>query len=516
MSLLFNSISQYSSDLYEVARGLLKSRNRQAQRSDTQAQMICELRLENEQLAQGLQASEKRLDQSQQSLLQEQQENELLRQNLLRLPSDLPLPHHSFGPKMISLCLNLSNRIGFRPTETALRLVFDWLDFETSIPSHDSIRTWSMRAGVAILQQPVEAADDWIWMVDHSNQIGLEKVLQILGIRAAHLPEPGQTMSRKSLQVLAVVPRENWKREDVRQEYEKLEQRNGAPRYLLTDGAIELRESADVLEKPGQKLTLLRDMKHVAANIFESLIGKSDRFSKFITKLGRTRSAIQQTELSHFTPPTQKTKSRFMNFGPTLRWGAMVSYHLSNSRSVSRQGITAKRMKEKLGWVKGFRKELDAWNRCQQVMQASLKFINTRGIFGGAAAELEKLLADQARKHGQRCELSRSMRDKLIEFVRTSEVGIAPGERAWQSTENLESAFGLFKRLEGQHSKGGFTSLIAAMPTLLTQWTPDLVRQHFATTSVKQMKQWLKQNLAPTLTAKRATAYHEFANAGFG
>lgn len=516
MSLLFNSISQYSSDLYEVARGLLRSRNRQADRAETQAQVICELRLENERLVKQLESVEKKLDQSQQLLLQEQQENQLLRQQPVKLPTDIPLPQHSFGPKMISLCLNLSNQIGFRPTATSLRMIFDWLGLEAPVPSHDSIRIWSMRVGVAMLQQPVEAADDWIWMADHSNQIGLEKVLQILGIRAADLPEPGQTLPLKALRVLAVVPRENWKREDVRQEYAKLERRIGAPRYLLTDGAIELRESADVLKKPGQKLTLLRDLKHVAANIFENQIGKSDRFAEFLTKLGRTRSAIQQTELSHFTPATQKPKARFMNLGPTLRWGTMVSYHLSHRRSVSREGISTKRMNEKLGWVKDFRKELDVWNRCQQVMQTSLKFINTQGIFPGAAAELKQLLALQAREHGQQCAPSTSMGDKLIEFIKTSESELGPGERAWQSTENLESAFGSFKRLEGQHSKGGFTSLIAAMPTLLTDWTPERVRQCLKTTSVKQMKLWLKTNLATTLTAKRAKAYREFAAEGFG
>jgi hypothetical protein len=516
MSLLFNSISQYSTDLYEVARGLLRSRNRQAQRSASQSQVICELRWEKAQLAKRLRTAEMKLDQTQQLLRQEQQESSNLRQQPVTLSTDLPLPHHTFGPKMISLCLNLSNRLGFRPTETALRVIFDWLGIETRLPSHDSIRSWSLRAGIAKLQQPVAAADDWIWMADHSNQIGTEKILQILGIRATDLPEPGQTLPLKAMHVLAVVPGENWKREDVRREYDKLAQRIGAPRYLLTDGAVELRDSADVLEKPGQKLTLLRDMKHMAANIFENQIGKSDRFSEFLSKLGRTRSAIQQTELSHFTPPAQKPKARFMNLGPTLRWGLMVSHHLSDSRSVSRRGISAQRMNDKLGWVRQFRKELGEWNRCQQLMQASLKFINTQGIFRGAAAELEKLLTAQTCEHGQQCDLSTTMRDKLIDFVKTSEAELEPGERAWQSTENLESAFGLFKRLEGQHSKGGFTSLVAAMPTLLTEWTPELVRESFKATTVKQMKQWLKDNLTITLTAKRATAYREFAAAGSG
>jgi hypothetical protein len=516
MSLLFNSVSQYSSDLYEVARGLLRSRKHQAQRAETQEQINHQLRRKNEQLEKQLLTTQKKLDQSHQLLLKEQHENQTLRQQPVKLPNDLPLPNHCFGPKMISLCLNLSNRIGFRATETALLLILDWLGIKAKIPSHDSIRTWSMRVGVAKLQQPVEAAEDWIWLADHSNQIGTEKVLQILGIRAKDLPEPGQTLSHKNMQVLAVVVGTNWKREDVRREYDRLAQRVGAPRFLLTDGAVELRESADVLEKPGRKPILLRDLKHVAANVFENLIGKREPFAKFLSEIGRTRSAIQQTELSHFTPPTQKPKARFMNLGPTLRWGLMVSYHLSHHQSASRQDITAKRMNEKLGWVRDFREELAAWSRCQQVMQTCLKFINTQGVYCGAAAELEQLLIAQAKEHGQLCELSATMREKLIEFVKTSEADLLPDERAWLSTENVESAFGLFKRLEGQHSKGGFTSLIAAMPTLLTHWTSELVRESLQTTSVKQMKQWLKDHLPKTLNAKRQIAYREFAVVGTG
>ena len=210
------------------------------------------------------------------------------------------------------------------------------------VPSWDSMRSWACRVGIAQLREPVEKADDWIWLSDHSNQIGSEKIFQILDICASHLPPPGQTLRLQDMRVLAVVPGTSWKREDVRREYEKLAKRIRPPRYLVTDRAVELRESADVLETPGKKLTILQDIKHYAANTFEKLIGKSDRFGQYLSHLGRTRSAIQQTELSHFTPPPQKPKARFMNLGPTLRWGRMVSHHLSERHSKSRQGITAK------------------------------------------------------------------------------------------------------------------------------------------------------------------------------
>ena len=416
---------------------------------------------------------------------------------------------------MISLCLNLAKELGFRPTETALTIVFDWLGIQTKVPSFDSIRVWSCRAGIAQLKLLERDEARWIWLVDHSNQIGREKVLQILGIRVKDLPPVGETLPRDKMTVLATAPGTSWTRDDVRREYQKLAERMGPPAYLVTDGAVELIESADALEIAGQTPIVLRDMKHYAANVFEQLIGKDERFQEYLSQLGRTRSTVQQTELSHFTPPPQKPKARFMNLGPTLRWGQMVSHHLSHRHSKSRQGITAARMNEKLGWVRGFRSELEVWNRCQEVMQASLGFINRHGIYHGAAAKLQLELDELRSTHPPACQapdgdLSAMMSARLLAFVAESESKLPCGDRAWLSTENLESLFGQYKRLEGQHSKGGFTSLLAAMPMLLTHWTPANVRASLTAVPIKTMKQWLAENLATTLTAKRTTAYKEF------
>jgi len=311
------------------------------------------------------------------------------------------------------------------------------------------------------------------------------------------------------MRTLANIPGISWSEEDVRREYKKLAARIGMPKYVVTDGASELRESVAALKKGREKPILLRDMKHFAANVFERLIGKDERFQLYLSKLGQTRNHVQQTELGHFTPSSQKPKARFMNLGPSLRWGKMVSYHLSHHRSESRKGIKAKRMNAKLGWVRGFRDELAAWNRCEEVMQASLSFINRQGIYRGAAAEMEVALNAVREDHAIDCHLSATMASELTTFVRESELLIAKGDRAWLSTENLESFFGRFKGLEGQHSKGGFTSLIAAMPALTIDWTPELVRESLSSVSVKQMNEWVCENLGTTMTSKRATAYKE-------
>jgi seryl-tRNA synthetase len=52
-------------------------------------------------------------------------ERELKRQREqmeFKLPDDPPLPRHQFGPRMISLCVNLARRVGFRPTVAVLKI----------------------------------------------------------------------------------------------------------------------------------------------------------------------------------------------------------------------------------------------------------------------------------------------------------------------------------------------------------------------------------------------------------
>jgi hypothetical protein len=473
--------------------------------------------VQNKLLKAQLQQTQQQCDQAEQLLVQEQSENQRLREQPLKMPSDLPVKGHSYGPKMIALCLQLVQRVGFRASEAVLKIVFKFFKLTNKIPSHDAMRSWSSRVGIALLEQDhtidSQPDDDWIWMSDHSNQIGTEKILVILGIRVCDLPPLGQTLARNKLKVLAVVPGKEWKQDDVRREYQKLAERMGSPRFLITDGATELFESADVLEKEGKMPVVLRDFKHFAANTFEKLIGKSDRFTSYLSQCGRTRSQVQQTELGHFGPPSQKPKARFMNLGPVLRWGQMVSHHLSDPHSQSRQQITAARMNEKLGWVRGYRQDLACWNRCETVMELSLEFINTTGLHSGSADELRQLLDQQFRAWSEVCETSRTMAATLVKFVREQASHLEDGERAWLSTENLESCFGAFKCLEGQHSKGGFTSLIAALPMLLSEVTPERVRESLKVVSVAHLKEWVNKNLGKTLCRKRNQAYKEFRTA---
>lgn len=441
-----------------------------------------------------------------------EQENEILSGRVSELeaelaeprPIELPLgeapPRQQYGDNLIALCVNLARKLGARPTNRALEIFFAWLDVDVSIPSHETIRLWMQRVGLGRMQL-AEKKVGGTWLVDHTNQIGKEKVLTVLRVRSS---QQGVALRHRDVEVLAVVPGTECKRDDVAKTYQQIAERYGTPDSVVTDGAVELRESVGSLGEPDKRPRVFRDLKHFLANRVEASLKRDPKWEAFTTNLGRSRSALQQTELAHFIPPAFKPKARFMNLASTLNWASAVLWHLDHPESKSRENVSEERMQEKMGWLRGFAASISQWQECQNVVTTTLAFINQEGIFHGVTNAYQKAIADIAQNPASQ-ELASNIANLLSEYEGT----LKPGERLRISTEILESSFSLYKDLEQQHSKSGFTSLLLTFPTLLSETTAEEVTHCFAEVKVANVKAWAKANLPNTLTAARQRMFQE-------
>ena len=488
-----------------LAGGLWRSRERLAEKSRRLQQRVEELRKQIRDLQSERQLNEAVVEELRQDNRQLKHGWRVLDEFALRLPEDLPLGTHGYGARMISLCVNVAQKVGLRATQTVLRIVFEWLGLEQKIPDWTTIRGWMQRVGVAALEESAEPADDWIWMADHSNQIGPEKALVVLGVRASQLPPPGTPLTHADVRVLAVEPDTAWKREDMVRAYAELAQRFGTPRAVLVDGAAELRDGAEVLKSQRADTLVLGDFKHKAANVLRSVVGDDERFAEFQTQVGQTRSAIQQTELAHLVPPGKRPKARFMNLASTLHWAAMVLWLLNHPEAKGRAAITPERLQDKLGWLCEYAADVARWEACQRVVSIGVTFINEQGLSHGAAQRFQELVASELPDNA-----SREVADRLTAFLKESESPLRAGERLPLSTEILESSFGLYKQLERQQSKGGFTSLLASFGSLLRPTTPESIWKAFSQVSVKDTQAWIKRHITETLHSKRQTVCREF------
>lgn len=430
-------------------------------------------------------------------------ENQLAQPQSINLPVGEPPTGQQYGAGLITLCVNLASKIGLRPAAHALKIVFDWLRVSVRIPTYQSIRNWMQRIGLDRMQNAEKTADG-VWLTDHTNQIGKEKVLTILRVRESNLLHRGVPLRHRDVEVVALVPGESWKREDVSKVYQETAGRCGTPRVVESDGAVELREPVENLGKPAEKPLVIPDLKHFLANKFEALLNKDPQYQAFNKQIAGTRSALQQTELAHFIPPSLKMKARFMNLEPTLSWASTVLWHLDHPESRSRQGITEDRMREKLGWLSDFAPSIGEWQTCQEVISAALKLINKQGIFRGVSKQLEKLLAGLSHSP-----MSQQLVDTVVGFLKENEAKLRRGERVPMSTEILESSFSLYKQLEKQHSKSGFTSLLLTFPTLLRNTTSKEVTASLGRVKMADVKQWAAENLPCTLASKRQLVFRE-------
>jgi len=500
----FIRVGQFKSPWRVVAGFLLRSREAQAERARRKSKETEELRRVYRQQQQDLAKANEDIAEQKLQIAQLKIENQQLRKQPPLLPHDPALPSHEFGPKMISVCVNLAMKVGLRASINCMKIAMDWLGVQVRLPDWTTVRGWLMRLGVAALEAPLEEADDWIWMADHSNQIGQEKALAIIGIRTSNMPPAGVAIRHEDVRLLLLEPAVNWKTDDVAAAYQRLAEKAGPPLAVITDGACELRDSVETLQAERENTILLSDFKHFAANVLKKVVGADERFGEFTSQSGSTRSAIQQTELAHFTPVSPKPKARFMNLSATLKWANMVLWHLAHAHSVARQEITTSRMNDKLGWLRKYRDDIQRWSRCQDVVSTAVTFVNEQGLFRGGANQLAEFLRSL-----DLCDVSQTVADQLMEFLRDHELKLTDDQRLPLSTEILESCFGLFKQLERQHSKGGFTSLLASFGALLQPVTPESVRTAFDQVSVKQMRTWVSNNLGTTVPSKRQTAYTE-------
>ncbi len=499
----YEQVKEFKSPLYVIAAFLLRSRETKAAQVDQLSRRVEELEAQVEQQEKEIQQKQQQVEALTRRAIEAERERDQAQQSV-NLPEDPPIGTHGYGARMISLAVNVARAVGLRGSVRALQVFFEWLGIGRAIPSRTSIRNWFQRLGIDAMKQPLDSSECLVMMVDHSNQIGTEKVMLALGVNAAAMPERGKSLTHHDVRVLEVKPGDSWKTADMEKEYETLANRYGAPRAVLVDGAVELREGAKWLKNQREDTIVLRDFKHYAANVVKSLIGNDERFQEMSGKIGSTRSAIQQTELAHLTPPSPKQKARFMNLAGTLRWLTLILWLLRHPDAKGREGISQERMQVKLGWVEEYADEIAVWQECQKVVSASVTFINEQGLFKGASSELRTAIGDEF-EHAT----SKKLAQRLIDFVAESEEPLREGERLPMSTEIVESSFGLYKQLERQHSKSGFTSLLACLPALLKPTTVEGVTAAFGRTSHKDVLAWTAKHFGSTVTSRRHAAYAE-------
>jgi hypothetical protein len=414
-----------------------------------------------------------------------------------------PVARHQFSATLMRLFLRMVlTGVSLRAAARVLEILAQSEGWTRKLPTWTTGRMWLLRLGHFQLTRAKEQADDWVWLIDHSVQIGPQKCLAVVGFRLCQLPTRGACLRHEDLQLIALEPMRSSTKEAVRDRLEAACAATGVPRVIVDDRGADLTGGVRLFREKHPRTVEMHDWKHKAACLLKARLEREPRWRRFQTLVGQTRCAIQQTELAFLGPPGPKLKARFMNLRPMLDWAAKVLNVLREPSAVVRNEVGLPRLREKLGWVEEFAAALAEWREWQQLLDVAVEYVAKNGVEERSAENLKQpLLA--ALRHAS----SRQLADEFLAFAAAEASKVPLGERYPGSSEVLESLFGKFKVLEKQHAKAGFTGLILSFGALTAKMTTSTIQQSLKHSPTQAAWNWIRDKLGATFYSQRKQAF---------
>lgn len=398
---------------------------------------------------------------------------------------------------IIEVCQRLVVQAGvaMRAVPRVFAILYHKLDATTVIPAASSVRWWLQRLGLYALREPLPKAGDWVFLIDHSVQIGTLKVCVILGIRLGDVPYPQRALRHEDMQVIAVIPVEQSTGEIVDAQLEQVALRTGIPRQIVSDGGSDVKKGAAIFARRHSETAVTYDAAHHGAIVLKRRFEGDPQWSEYIGRLSQVKSHLRQTSDAFLASPSLRPKARYMNLESLLKWSRRILHLLDRDAS---GGPASERAELRYGWLRDYRASIENWSCWEATVRASVSYVRTRGLSVDSESGLRQHLSELP------SELSDEvLATELETFVRESSAAAGPDECLVGSTEVLESLFGKWKMLERQESQSGITGLVLSLGALLGAWPASRIQAALEATPVKHVVRWCHENLPPSVQSQR-------------
>ena len=414
------------------------------------------------------------------------------------------MPQHTYAAQAIRLFFRLvmDAACSLRSASAVMQLLQCLWPALSRRPAANTGQLWLLRVGLFELTRPKEVADDWVWIVDHTVQIGTVKCLVIVGCRLSEWQSQKRPLEHRDLQLLALEPVEKSDGVTVcRQLQDTCRKMGCVPRALLSDEGTDLLSGYREFSKFHPETAICFDIAHQAAKLLKRELEADDRWGAFLSAAGTTKQRLAQTPLAALLPPTPRNKARYMNLEALVNWGDCALRYLDDPRPLAGWPLDRTILEGKLGWLRDYREALAEWKSVMEVIAAACHYVRHQGYGAGAATQLQQRLAELAT-----APISQRLTENLVAFVAKQSAVVRPNERLPGSSECLESLIGKGKRLEGQQSQSGFTKMILGMAAAVVEPSQDYILRALTTVKTKHVLSWCREHLGITVQAKRRHA----------
>ncbi len=409
------------------------------------------------------------------------------------------VPRHQFPLGVVAGSLALVLGIGTRLKQVgeALALTWSWWADGGEAGSYYSVRLWLLRLGLHQLNRPKQQADDWIWILDHTMQLGERKCLIIVGLRQSAWDARDRVLSHEDVELIDLVPVTQSTGEVVYQQMEAATAKTGVPRAIVSDDGRDLHCGIGLFRQAHPTTAWMYDIAHKAACLLKHELGHDASWEAFVGEVNRFKQRVSVTPLACLLPPQQRGKARWMNVDVLMDWAEKQLRLLDCPEVAAQAGLDVAAVEEKMGWLRAYAPHVPRWRAMLEVLAAAEHYVRHEGIHRQAAEELAALLPQTESQPTDK------LRGQLLEFIREKAQQVREGERLPGSSEVLESIIGKFKSVAGERGQHGLTGIVLSIGALVGQVTIETVQAALIEVTNHDVWNWCRSHLGPTVQSLR-------------
>lgn len=410
----------------------------------------------------------------------------------LVVPTEVPPRRHRYAVPVIVQAINLV--LTANTTFRAAARCFPVLEQESQ-PCSGAIRLWVMRLGLYELQRAKPRASDWVFIVDATIAVGAHKALVILGVRLEQMHRRGFNLGHHDVVTLGLKILTHCDGLAVQAQLAAVARAVGVPRAVVSDSGGDVKKGIRLFQAEHPEVNWHYDLTHRLARLLEKELGAVAWWPDFLRQAGQCRQACQQTAWSHLLPPAQRTKARWFNLEPLVRWGLrVIAYGRGEHLKDEKFGAL-------FGWLTGFEAPLQEARQMVQMMKAVCAIIKQNGL----NAEQVQRCEQRIQELGQ-TERARNLGEQVREFLRAQLAQVKPGETLLGSSDVIESVFGKYKAVVERSPLKALTATVLMVAALTSDRKPGAIREAMETVDTAAVAAWFAANGEPTLLAKRREA----------
>lgn len=364
-------------------------------------------------------------------------------------------------------------------------------------PSPTTVRNWVLRCGYHALQYAGELKGDYVVIIDESIQIGKEKLLLMLGVKADADRCYCAPLSGRDVEVLGLEVQASWTGELVADFIKRRLHHHSLVNilYVISDRGTSLLAAMGKLG-----LLWVSDCSHVMMHMV--LFAKDVALSELSASIGQLRQRLTLTDWGGLLPPPLRDKDRFLRIFTIVRWADRMDTYWNKLPAKAREHIRFYRQ---------------AWPLMRRLRQVRELILIASAILktAGLSEHSHRRWRNQVARYLQTQKVITSQANRFIDSVESYFTHHAKLYQGYSQllccSDIIESTFGHYK------NKGGMKAISADVLSIALynrELTSEFIQAALMGVSCRAVEEWQQQNVCHNRYGLRKRMDRELKSVG--